>query len=153
MSDFVVYLDTSEVRPGKLAELKAAMVDLSRFVEVNEPRIIAYDVYFSADGTRMSVLHVHTDLPSLAFHLKVAGPQFPPIAPLVELRTIEIFGAVTEELVKQLEAKTQLLGGTVIIHNLHAGFTRIPAAGHAREWASVSPPDTCQRPKVPCFRH
>lgn len=128
MSDFVVYLDTSEVRPGKLGELKPAMQDLARFVEVNEPRIIAYDVYFSADGTRMSVLHIHTDLPSLEFHLKVAGPQFPPIAPLVQLRTIEIFGAVNEELVKLLEAKTQLLGGTVIIHDLHAGFARVPAA-------------------------
>jgi hypothetical protein len=125
MSDFVVYLDTSDVRPGKLGELEAAMEDLAHFVEANEPRIIAYNVYFSGDGTRMSVLHVHQDLPSLDFHLKVAGPRFPPVAPLVQLRTIEVFGAVNEELVKLLEAKTQLLGGTVIIHNRHAGFARV----------------------------
>ncbi|WP_454697775.1 hypothetical protein [Arthrobacter humicola] len=127
MSDFLVYLDTSDVRPGKLGELKVAMEDLARFVEANEPRIIAYDVYFSDDGTRMNVLQVHQDLASLEFHLEVAGPRFPPIAPLVRLRTIEIFGAVTEELVKQLEAKTQLLGGTVMIRNLHAGFARVAA--------------------------
>ena len=127
MSDFLVYLDTSDVRPGKLGELKVAMEDLARFVEANEPRIIAYDVYFSDDGTRMNVLQVHQDLASLEFHLEVAGPRFPPIAPLVRLRTIEIFGAVTEELVKQLEAKTQLLGGTVMIRNLHAGFARVEA--------------------------
>lgn len=127
MSDFVVYLDTSDVRPGKLAELKAAMEDLAHFVEANEPRIIAYNVYFSGDGTRMSVLHVHQDLPSLDFHLKVAGPRFPPVAPLVQLRSIEVFGAVNEELVKQLEAKTQLLGGIVIIHDRHAGFARVTA--------------------------
>ena len=128
MSGFVVYLDTSDVRPGRLGELKAAMENLAHFVEANEPRIISYNVYFSGDGTRMSVLHVHQDLPSLDFHLKVAGPRFPPIAPLVRLRTIEIFGAVNEELVKHLEAKTQLLGGTVIIHDVHAGFARVPAA-------------------------
>lgn len=127
MSDFLVYLDTSDVRPGKLGELKVAMEDLARFVEANEPRIIAYDVYFSDDGTRMNVLQVHQDLASLEFHLEVAGPRFPPVAPLVRLRTIEIFGAVTEELVKQLEAKTQLLGGTVMIRNLHAGFARVAA--------------------------
>jgi hypothetical protein len=127
MSDFLVYLDTSDVRPGKLGELKVAMEDLARFVVANEPRIIAYDVYFSDDGTRMNVLQVHQDLASLEFHLEVAGPRFPPIAPLVRLRTIEIFGAVTEELVKQLEAKTQLLGGTVMIRNLHAGFARVAA--------------------------
>ena len=126
MGDFVVYLDTSDVRPGKLAELKVAMAELAHFVEANEPRIIAYNVYFSGDGTRMSVLHVHEDLPSLEFHMKVAGPRFPPIAPLVNLRTIEIFGAVNDGLVQQLEAKTQLLGGSVIVHDLHAGFARKP---------------------------
>ncbi|MEK0154658.1 hypothetical protein [Arthrobacter oryzae] len=126
MSNFVVYLDTSDVRPGKLAELKVAMAELAHFVEANEPRIIAYNVYFSGDGTRMSVLHVHEDLPSLEFHMKVAGPRFPPIAPLVNLRTIEIFGAVNDGLVQQLEAKTQLLGGSVLIHDLHAGFARTP---------------------------
>jgi hypothetical protein len=128
MSDFVVYLDTSDVRPGKLGDLKVAMKELARFVEANEPRAIAYNVYFSDDGTRMSVLHIHPDLPSLEFHLQVAGPQFPPIAPLVKLRTIEIFGAVNEDLKKQLEAKTHLLGGTVIIHHRHAGFAREPTA-------------------------
>ena len=126
MGDFVVYLDTSDVRPGKLAELKVAMAELAHFVEANEPRIIAYNVYFSGDGTRMSVLHVHEDLPSLEFHMKVAGPRFPPIAPLVNLRTVEIFGAVNDGLVQQLEAKTQLLGGSVIVHDLHAGFARKP---------------------------
>lgn len=125
MSDFVVYLDTSEVRPGRLGELKAAMEELAHFVEANEPRIIAYNVYFSGDGTRMSVLHIHEDIPSLEFHMKVAGPRFRPIAPLVKLLTIEIFGAANEELMKQLEAKTQLLGGTVIIRDLHAGFARV----------------------------
>lgn len=126
MGDFVVYLDTSDVRPGKLAELKVAMAELAHFVEANEPRIIAYNVYFSGDGTRMSVLHVHEDLPSLEFHMKVAGRRFPPIAPLVNLRTIEIFGAVNDGLVQQLEAKTQLLGGSVHIHDLHEGFARTP---------------------------
>lgn len=125
MSDFVVYLDTSDVRPGKLGELKAAMKELARFVEANEPRATAYNVYFSDDGTRMSVLHMHPDLPSLEFHLQVAGPRFAPIAPFVTLRTIEIFGAVNQELMKQLEAKTQLLGGTVIVRDLHAGFARV----------------------------
>ncbi|MBT2596142.1 hypothetical protein [Arthrobacter sp. ISL-72] len=125
MSDFVVYLDTSDVRPGRLGELKAAMTELARFVEANEPRIVAYDVYFSRDGSRMSVLHIHKDIPSLEFHLKVAGPLFRPIAPLVQLLTIEIFGAVNQQLLERLEAKAQLLGGIVIVRDLHAGFARV----------------------------
>ena len=124
MSDFVVYLDTSEVRPGELGKLKVAMAQLASFVEANEPRIIAYNVYFSGDGSRMSVLH-HEDVASLEFHMKVAGPRFPPIAPLVKLLTIEFFGPVNDAVLEQLKAMAQLLGGTVIIHDLGSGFARV----------------------------
>jgi hypothetical protein len=125
MGDFIAYLDTSEVRAGKLEELKAAMAELAAFVEQNEPRIISYCVYFSEDGSIMSVLHFHPDVASLEFHMKVAGPKFPPVAPLVKLRTIEIFGRPTEGLVAQLRAKAQLLGaGSVIVRDLHTGFAR-----------------------------
>lgn len=125
MSDFVVYLDTSEVRPGELGKLRVEMAHLASFVEANEPRIIAYNVYFSGDGSRMSVLHIHEDVASLEFHMKVAGPLFPPIAPLVKLLTVEIFGAVNDAVLEQLTAKTQLLGGTVILHDLGSGFARV----------------------------
>lgn len=125
MSDFVVYLDTSEVRPGELGKLRVAMAQLASFVEANEPRIIAYNVYFSGDASRMSVLHVHEDVASLEFHMKVAGPRFPPIAPLVKLLTIEIFGTVNDAVLEQLKAKAKLLGGTVIIHDLGSGFARV----------------------------
>jgi hypothetical protein len=102
MDEFVAYLDTSEVRRGKLEELKKAMTDLTAFVEQNEPRTISYTVWFSEDGSTMSVLHFHPDLASLEFHLKVAGPKFPPVAPLIRMKTIEIFGRPSEDLVAQL---------------------------------------------------
>jgi hypothetical protein len=125
MDDFGAYLDTSEVRAGKLEELKTAMAELAAFVEQNEPRIICYSVCFSEDGSTMSVLHFHPDVASLEFHLKVAGPKFPPIAPLITMKTIEIFGRPSEDLVAQLRAKAQLLGtGSVIVRDVHAGFAR-----------------------------
>ncbi|GAB16239.1 hypothetical protein ARGLB_113_00960 [Arthrobacter globiformis NBRC 12137] len=127
MDDFIAYLDTSEVQAGKLEELKVAMADLAAFVELNEPRILAYRVYFSADGSTMSVLHFHPDVASLEFHMQVAGPKFPPIAPFVKMRSIEVFGRPTEDLVSQLQAKARLLGdATVVIRDFHAGFDRLP---------------------------
>jgi hypothetical protein len=66
MSQPIVYVDTSEVRPGRLEELKAAMNDLARFVQANESQLLAYNVYFNDDGTRMSVLHINPDSASLA---------------------------------------------------------------------------------------
>jgi hypothetical protein len=52
MAQPIVYVGTSEVRPGRLEELKAAMDDLARFVQANEPQLVAYNVYFNGDGTR-----------------------------------------------------------------------------------------------------
>jgi quinol monooxygenase YgiN len=125
MDDFVAYLDTSEVRPGKLEELKTAMAELATFVEQNEPRIISYSVFFSQDGSTMSVLHFHPDMASLEFHMKVAGPKFPPVAPLIRMKTIEIFGRPSDDLLAQLQEKARLLGsGSVIVRDIHAGFAR-----------------------------
>ena len=58
MSQPIVYVDTSKARPGRLAELKVAMNDMARFVQANEPQLLADNVYFSDDGTRLSVLHM-----------------------------------------------------------------------------------------------
>ena len=38
MDDFIAYLDTSEVRPGKLEVLKTAVVELAVFVEFYQDR-------------------------------------------------------------------------------------------------------------------
>ena len=65
MTQPIVYVDTSKVRPGRLAELKVAMTDLARFVQANEPRLLAYNVYFSDNRYRMSVLHINLNSASL----------------------------------------------------------------------------------------
>ena len=68
MSGPIVYVDTSIVREGKLAELKAAIKELADFVEANEPRIVSYGAYLNEDGSRMKIVHAHHDSASLEFH-------------------------------------------------------------------------------------
>jgi hypothetical protein len=127
MSQPIVYVDTSEVRSGRLDELKAAMAELTRFVEANEPRLFAYHVYFSDDGARMTVLHVNPDLASLRFHMDVAGPLFEPIGEFITMLAIDVFGQPDEAVVESLRQKAEMLGGaTVRVHDLHAGFDRLP---------------------------
>ena len=125
MSEPIVYIDSSEIREGKLEELKTAMNRLVEFVEANEPQLIAYNVYFKEDGTRMTVFHVHPDSASLEFHMKVAGPLFPKFAEFIRLLTIDVYGKPSDDLVEQMRQKAQMLGnGTVLVHELHAGFAR-----------------------------
>jgi quinol monooxygenase YgiN len=125
MSDPIVYVDTSDVREGALEALKDAIKELVDFVEANEPRLIAYNVYLSDDGTSMTVVHVHPDSASLEYHMEVVGPVLRRFVHLVTLTSIHIYGEPTEKLLKQSHEKVRLLGrGTVVVDALHAGFTR-----------------------------
>jgi hypothetical protein len=129
MSGAIVYVDTSEVREGALEELKAGMKELADFVAANEPRIVAYNVYFSPDGATMTVVHVHPDSASLEYHLEVAGPVFRRLAHLVTLSSIHIYGEPSETALEQSHAKAVLLGGDEVrVHALHAGFDRFAAS-------------------------
>jgi quinol monooxygenase YgiN len=127
MSDAIVYVDTSDVREGALEGLKAAIKELVDFVHANEPRLIAYNVYLSDDGTRMTVVHVHPDSASLEYHMEVAGPVFRQFAELVTLSSIHLYGEPSEKLLKQLHEKSRLLGRGAVLVEVdapHAGFIR-----------------------------
>jgi hypothetical protein len=128
MAQPLVYIDTSDVREGSLEELKSAIGDLTDFVESQEPQIVLYAVYFSQDGTQMTVIHVHADPASLDFHMDVAGPRFGRFADLLTLSSIRIFGEPSAKSVRQLKDKVRLLGtGEVTVHRLNTGFGRFEA--------------------------
>jgi hypothetical protein len=125
MSELVVYRDTSEVRPGMLDALKPALRELAAFIESNEPRLLAYNIYFDAAAQRMTVMHVHPDAASLAAHLRNGGHAFARFVPLVRLLSIDIYGDIDEPLLEQLREKARLLGeGVVRANGHHAGFSR-----------------------------
>jgi hypothetical protein len=126
VGDVIVYVDISEVREGALDELKAGLKNLADFIEAKEPRLIAYNVYFSADGTRMTVVNVHPDSASLEYHMEVAGPLFRQFVELVRLSSIHIYGEPSEKALKLAHEKARLLGGGAVeVDALHAGFTRL----------------------------
>lgn len=121
----ILYVDTSDVRDGALEELKDAMKGLVEFIEANEPRLIAYNVYFSDDGTRMTVASMHPDAASLEYHMEVAGPLFRQFVELVTLSSIHIYGEPSEKVLQRSYEKARLLGrGIVAVESWHAGFTR-----------------------------
>jgi hypothetical protein len=124
--DPIIYVDHSEVREGRLEELRTRIAELAKFVEANEPRITAYNVYFTEDSRRMTVVHVHPDSASLEFHMRMAGPLFARFAVLVKLLSIDVYGKPSEDIVEQLRNKARMLGeGTVVVHGRHAGFARL----------------------------
>ena len=126
MTQPLVYIDSSGVRPGKLVEIKAAIAELAKFVEENEPGLVSYSVYFDESENGMNVVHVHADAASLDFHLEIAGPLFERFADLVTLSSVHIYGEPSETALGQLRDKLRMLGaGDVIVHTPHAGFVRL----------------------------
>jgi hypothetical protein len=122
----IVYVDISRVREGALAELKRAIAELADFVAENEPEILAYEVFFSDDGERMTVVHIHAHPASLDHHMDVAGPRFARFADLLTLLEIQVYGKPSEKALRQLRHKAGDLGaGKVVVQDLHAGFSRL----------------------------
>jgi hypothetical protein len=121
----ILVVDSSDIREGKLEEVKAGVAELVAFVEANEAEPLAYDIYFDAAGTLMTVVQIHPDAASLERHLTVAGPLFRGFAELLTLARVDIYGEAGEAALEQIRGKAQLLGNApVVVHDLHAGFTR-----------------------------
>jgi quinol monooxygenase YgiN len=121
----ILVVDSSDIHEGKLEEVKAGVEELVAFVEANEAEPLAYDIYFDAAGTLMTVVQIHPDAASLERHLTVAGPLFHRFAELLTLARVDVYGEAGEPALEQIRGKAQLLGNApVLVHDLHAGFTR-----------------------------
>ena len=124
----LVYVDTSAVRKGALEALRGAVEELVEFLANNIPTLIAYNVYFSDDGSQMTVMHIHPDSASLEKHMDVGGLAFRRFVDLLTLSSIRVYGEPSEKVRRQLQDKAQLLGcRDVSVHGQHAGFSRFPS--------------------------
>lgn len=125
MFEPIIIIDSSEIRKGKIEDLKVAMNELVKFVKANEPKIIAYNVYINGEGTIMTVFQVHHDSESAEFHMKVAGPAFSKFVDFIKMLGIDIYGKPSHGLMERMQLKAKMLGsGTVVVHELHAGFSQ-----------------------------
>jgi len=96
MNGPIVYIDHSDVREGKIEELKAGVSRLVAFIKDREPQLISYGFYFDESGSRMSVVAIHPDSKSIETHLEVGTEEFRKLADCIVLRRIEVHGRVSE---------------------------------------------------------
>ena len=130
MSEQIIYIDRSEIREGKLEEVRAAIHGLVEFVETQEPQLIGYALYFNEEATGITVVAIHPDSASLQFHLEIGGPVFRKFIGFIKLQTIEVYGRPSEKVLEQLQQKAAMLGeaASVVVHEQHAGFMRLASA-------------------------
>jgi len=124
----LVAIDSSEIREGKIDELKTGLSELVEFVEANEPEPIAYSIYIDEAGSRMTVMQIHPSSASMELHMRLAGPIFEKFTELVVLSRIDFYGTPSDALLEQMHQKAELLGtARVVVNELHAGFARFGA--------------------------
>ena len=92
-----------------------------RHIVSNERRVLSYGIYFSADRSTMTVVHIHADGSSLEQLMALIAPVLPPFRDLLQLRSIDVYGSPSDAVLAQLRAKVDLLGGTITIHDRVAG--------------------------------
>ena len=134
MTEQILYIDMSDIQPGRLETVRGLMRDLVAFAEANEPQLIAYNFYLDETQNTMTCVVVHPDSASMEFHMDIGWEKFRAFADHIHQRSIDVYGKVSERVIARLRRKIDILGrGTVTIHTLHAGFSRIRASVSASE--------------------
>ena len=126
MSELIVYIDHSDIREGRLPEVRAGIQELADFVDTHEPQLLAYGFYIDEEVMRMTLIAIHPDSSSLELHMEVGGPAFRKFIELIDLRKIEVYGRPSHRVLEQLQQKVEMLGknGTMVVHDRYAGFAR-----------------------------
>ncbi|MFI8965044.1 hypothetical protein ACIGO8_23360 [Streptomyces sp. NPDC053493] len=128
MAEPIFYVDHSDIREGRIAEVRAGMRELAAFVEEREPQLIAYHFYLDGAESTMTVVAVHPDAASLERHLELGGPKFREFAALIRMRSIDVYGQPSPAVLDRLRQKAEMLGDAggagVTVHTLQAGFSR-----------------------------
>jgi hypothetical protein len=125
-SEPLVYIDHSDIREGRLEDLKAGVRRLVDFVETNEPQLVSYGFHIDDQAAEMTVVAIHPDSASLEFHMEVAGTEFRRLADMITLRRIEVYGRPSGRAIEYLRQKAEVLGGgSVLAIERFAGFVRL----------------------------
>ena len=126
MGEPFIFIGTHRLQPGKLPAFREAFARLVEVVERDEPRMIAFNGYASEDGTEVSVVQVHPDAASMAFHMSVVREHITSAYEdlLEETTSIQVFGTLDDTTRGMMQ---QLAGSGVPIAvrpEPVAGFTR-----------------------------
>ena len=72
MTSPFIFIGTYEFQPGKAEEFKTYWKEFwSTVVEPREPRLLAFNAYVDSEDSRVTIVQVHPDAESMAFHMSV----------------------------------------------------------------------------------
>ena len=130
MSGPFIFIGTHRLKEGAFESFERDSKALADVVEANEPRMIAFSIYASDDGTEVSVVQVHPDAASMMLHMRVVRQHITDAYAdsLDETTSMMVFGPPSDEVLGMM---THLASPGVPVSvkpRRLAGFTRSAAA-------------------------
>jgi hypothetical protein len=127
MSGPLIFNSRSRVKPGKVELYRAHVSAATELVESEEPQMIAFNSYESADGTDVCTVQIHPDADSLDTHFKLYRERLMERSvEALDTYEINVFGTPSKaarEFLEQYAAHTSgLLLRVLPVHA--AGFLR-----------------------------
>lgn len=125
-----IFIGTYAIKEGKLEDFKQYLRPFIDLLEVNEPRLLAFNVYINQDGTEATFVQVHPDAASMDFHMQVAREHIERASGefLGASTSIQVYGKPSDTV---LEMTRQLAGAGVplsVMADHLGGFTHLGAA-------------------------
>jgi hypothetical protein len=127
MSGPLIFISHSRIKPGKEEQYRSHVTAATELVELDEPRMIAFNSYRSEAGTDVSTVQIHPDADSLDTHLKLFQERLSDRAfDALDSYEINIFGTPSEAARESLtQMTTHVPGLRLRVLPLHeAGFLR-----------------------------
>jgi hypothetical protein len=124
-----VYVGTWTIKSGKQEQARKWLSDHAAFIEENEPRMIAFQVYFDEGGNKASVVQVHPDSASMELHMQLIAEHMGAAFEVIDtILSEQYYGPMSDSLSETL-AKYDSPGVAVTKMPVHTvGFTRSSAA-------------------------
>ena len=120
-----IFVATNKVRAGKLEDERQRVPGWIDFIQSNEPRLIAFHEYVSADGAEVEYVQVYPDTDSFENHMRVVESSGRSYTDTLESTTnIRIYGTPSKVILEMLsQAAGSGVPMTVLPEHL-GGFTR-----------------------------
>jgi len=98
MSGPFIFTFHGRLNPAYREQYVAHCTQAAEVVEAEEPRVIAFNTWESADGTEASCVQVHPDVESLEFHFKIFRERLAALLPegALEVTQYCVYGEPTE---------------------------------------------------------
>ena len=127
MSTELIYTGTYRVRDGRLEDALKKLTEHTEFVEVNEPRLVAFHVFTDEAAGTVSVVQLHRDPESMEFHMRLVAEHIQSALGdyLGETVSTHVYGGAGAPIVDVIREHDP--SAEVVTQHV-AGFTRTSAA-------------------------